>query len=364
MLSGALQQLGLHVPAPEVPPDDSNPKGFAESQWVVDFHDELLRRTAVHVSDARPQAWFETAKISLKERPRIRLHSWLERQFGEADELLIKDPRLAWFMSMWRAAAIQSAAEPAFVTMLRPPAEVVRSKERHYAGRLGNAGRATAWLNMMLHTERATRGSERVFLRYHDLLDDWTSAIYQLGDAFGLQGVLNADIPDISRVHDFIDPSLHRSGGSWDDLDVPTGVRELAEETWQQLNKLVDDRGGATDATDALDELRTAYITLYADAEAIARSSIMAERLNQTLRADRAIATAAPDAPVQALVPTAAEAVTAQPPAARTQAHRRRPAASPADRLAGLIPHGLRAAVPSGIRRRLRALLDRRPRKR
>jgi hypothetical protein len=372
-LSGALQQLGMHVPTPEVPPDESNPKGFAESQWVVDLHDQLLRRTGVHVSDARPQAWFDTAKISLKEQPRTRLHRWLEGQFSEADELLIKDPRLAWFLGLWQVSAVRSGAEPAFVTMLRPPAEVVRSKERHYAGRLGNAGRATAWLNMMLHTERATRGSGRAFLRYHDLLTDWTSAVYQLGETFDLQVIKQADTPDISRVHDFIDPTLHRSGGSWDDLDVPVRVRDLAEETWQQLTKLVD-TPEAAGVTDALDELRIEYTAFYAEAEAVARSSIIAERLGQTARADRAIAEAA-EANQVALQAAKRSATKADRPGPRDRAGQPRPrkagrrAAAPptpsrADRIAGRVPHSIRSMVPGKLRRRARALLDRwRPRR-
>ena len=63
-MSGALQTLGMHVPQPEVQADDTNPKGFGEPQWVVDFHDELLKRCNVQVSDARPSAWFESGKLS------------------------------------------------------------------------------------------------------------------------------------------------------------------------------------------------------------------------------------------------------------------------------------------------------------
>ena len=45
-MSGTLQTLGIHVPQPEVKADDTNPKGFGEPQWVVDLHDELLKRCA------------------------------------------------------------------------------------------------------------------------------------------------------------------------------------------------------------------------------------------------------------------------------------------------------------------------------
>ena len=91
-MSGALQTLGMHVPQPEVQADDTNPKGFGEPQWVVDFHDELLKRCNVQVSDARPSAWFESGKLSTFEPLRQRLHEWLEPQFAEGAELVDQGP--------------------------------------------------------------------------------------------------------------------------------------------------------------------------------------------------------------------------------------------------------------------------------
>lgn len=355
-ITGTLKQLGMHVPLPEVQADESNPKGFAESQWVVDFHNELLRHARVHVSDARPQAWFETARVALRAPLRDRLDQWLESQFSEAAELVIKDPRLVWFIAMWRASATRSAAEPAFVTMLRPPTEVISSKETYYGGKQGNASRTVAWINLMLHTERATRDSDRVFLRYHDLLSDWTSSIYRLGESLDLRVVKNANTDNISRVHKFIDPSLARMRGTWDDLDeVPVHLRELAEETYKQLNKLADNDHGDAEATAALDELRLAYTTMYSEAEAITRSSITAARLAQTMQDDRARAKAR-----RARLAANAAAEAAQPaaPSHGGLVVRRAPAQSLADRIAGRIPHEVRAKLPAGLRHGVRALLD------
>ena len=78
------------------------------------------------------------------------------------DELVIKDPRLAWFLGLWKSAALRTDAQPSYVTMLRHVTEVVGSKQRYYApGQTGSAfsevQRTAAWVNMMLHTERATR---------------------------------------------------------------------------------------------------------------------------------------------------------------------------------------------------------------
>ena len=275
-MAGALQTLGMHVPQPEVVPDETNPKGFGEPQWVVDFHQELLRRCNVQVSDARPAAWYETGKLGTFGPLRMRLHDWLEPQFAEAPELVIKDPRLAWFVGLWRSAALRCDATPSYVTMLRPVTEVVGSKQRYYTTKFGEVQRTAAWVNMMLHTERATRGSQREFVRYADMLRDWTIPVHRIGREFGIAAIEGATANEVRAVHDFIDPQLHRVQLTWDDIEVPTRLRDIAEETWQHLDKLADEGGDTSDIHDRLDELRAAYDELYDEAEAIASSSALA----------------------------------------------------------------------------------------
>ena len=275
-MSGALQTLGMHVPQPEVQADATNPKGFGEPQWVVDFHTELLKRCNVQVSDARPSAWFEAGKLSTFEPLRQRLHEWLEPQFAEGPELVVKDPRLAWFMGLWRSAALRCDATPAYVTMLRPVTEVVGSKQQHYGSKFGEVNRTAAWVNMMLHTERATRGSARAFVRYADLLKDWTVPLFGIGQAFDLAAVQTASANDIRAVHAFVDPDLRRVQLTWDDVEVPPRLREIAEESWQHLDGLADEGGDTPAVHAALDELRTAYAELYDEAEAIAESTALA----------------------------------------------------------------------------------------
>ena len=278
-MSGILQTLGMHVPQPEVTPDETNPKGFGEPQWVVDLHDELLKRSNVAVSDARPGAWLEAGKLATVDPLRDRLHTWLEQQFEEGgDALVIKDPRLAWFMGLWRAAAIRAGAEPTYITMLRPVTEVVGSKQRHYNSRFGEVNRTAAWVNMMLHTERATRGSTRAFVRYHDLLSDWTVPVFQLGERLHLDAVQRASANDIRAVHQFIDPSLRRVQLTWDDMEVPARLQEIAEESSQALSRLADEDGDIPEVHATLDELRAAYSEFYEEAEAVTQSTVAAVR--------------------------------------------------------------------------------------
>src|SRR5829696_9834295 len=132
LFTGILQRLGFHVPQPEVPADETNPRGFAESQWVVDFHTRLLKKAAVQVSDARPTAWARVAELTLDSQLGEELRTWLGAQFKEADHLIVKDPRLSWFLPLWRRCAEALAVSPRCATVLRHPAAVVDSKQRFY----------------------------------------------------------------------------------------------------------------------------------------------------------------------------------------------------------------------------------------
>ena len=211
--------------------------------------------------------------------------------------------------------------------MLRPPAEVVGSKQTYYANKLGSAHLVACWLNMMLHTERATResgaerasGGGRVFVRYGDLLDDWVKTTMHVAETLQLQHVLHCDSEQIRDGHRFVDPGLRRMQQTLDDLELPTRLHELTAATWEELNKLAD-AGGDTAAVHAtLDELREAYVDLYEESAAISRSSVVAteQRLKRQGRGG--------------------------------------PPAVPEERRgADRIPHGVRAAVPPSVRRGLR----------
>lgn len=321
-MAGIMQLLGLHVPQPEVAPDETNPKGFAEPQWLVDNHERLLLDAVVAINDSRPSAWFEAGRIATREPERIRAAQWLEDHLVEHPELVVKDPRLSWFLGLWRVAAIRSGAVPVFATMLRPPAEVVGSKQRYYRNRLGSAHLAASWLNMLLHTELATRDSVadggRVFVRYADLLDDWTRVTMAVARQLDLQSVLHADSEQIRDGHRFIDPSLRRVDLDLADLDLPPRLHELTEETWAELNKLADPGGDTAEVHATLDQLRESYVALYEEAEAISKSSVVAATTHLKLAQQRPPAQAAPGSAV--------------------------------DR----IPHGVRAAIPPGVRRGLR----------
>jgi hypothetical protein len=154
--------------------------------------------------------------------------------------------------------------------MLRHPAEIVASATKSYGDWQTPASRAAAWVNITLETERATRGSKRAFVRYEDLLQDWTSEVRRVGEA--IESPKLAAVERNPEVDKFVDPSLHRNRIGWEELEVPAPVRDVAEEAWSRLQPL------ASGEDAHVDDIRDAYGALYAEAEAIAQSSITAAK--------------------------------------------------------------------------------------
>jgi hypothetical protein len=259
LLTGILGQVGFHVPQPEVKADDTNPRGFSEPRWVVDFHKRLLQGRRVTVNDARPHAFEKTANAAADDAVYMELREWLGGQMQQADQVVVKDPRTGWFLPLWTRASTDLGAEAGFVTMLRHPAEILASAAKSYGDWQKPASRAAAWINVTLET--------------------WPRELRRMGELLEIPSLTDGDLRTrFAQVDEFVDPTLHRNRIRWDELDVPARVRDIAEEIWGLLQPLADPGGDNADTRARLDTARAAYGELYAEAEAISQSSVVAVR--------------------------------------------------------------------------------------
>jgi hypothetical protein len=271
LLTGILGRLGVRIPQPEIQANETNPRGFGEPRWVVEFHRQLMRELRITVNDARPSAWQQAAAMDHSDD----LRGWLAGQLRAGDTVVIKDPRTAWFLPLWDRTVAELGIQPRYVTMLRHPAEIVRSAQRSYGAWQTDAGRAAGCLNVMLEAEQATRGMRRAFLRYEDLLADWHRQVQRMGQVLELPEL--AAVDRVAEVDQLIDPGLHRNRARWGELEVPEHLRSLADHAWELAERLADEPSSVA-VQHGLDGARDAYRALYAEAEGIAQSSIVAAR--------------------------------------------------------------------------------------
>jgi hypothetical protein len=275
-VAGALNYLGLHVPRPVLATNKSNPRGFFESFWAIQFHRRIMEQANIDTVDARPEA-VEKIRQVLRPEHQQEVEEWLAGESERAPQVVVKDPRSAWMPGLWASAAAGVGLQPGFLTMLRHPAEVVGSRATYYAKGDAEAVRnyqvtnIARWVNANLITERQTRGRPRVFLRYFDLIEDWRNAMSLVGE--GLELTYNSDLrADTSHsVDDFIDAGLRRHQVTWDELAMPHELQALAEDTWRACSVLADKHGQNDEAEAELDELGARYADLFRDATAIAR---------------------------------------------------------------------------------------------
>jgi hypothetical protein len=291
-VTGALSQLGIHVPPPLVDWNRSNKKGFFETRWVVDFQKQVLSQSHTYEFDADPLSITRLERVAA-ESTQQELTDWLREAAAGHRQMVIKDPRSVWLHRYWTQAAQDCGLTLSYLTMMRHPTEVVGSRTAYYGkfkderqARDYAISKVAGWINVSLLNERQTRQQPRVYLRYTDLLADWRTALTTVADKLSLQ--YNADLRtgDPNPVDEFITPSLHRIKTNWEELDVPPELREIAEAVWQACERLAD-HGFDDDLGARFDELTNRYDRLYRDAAAITSdttTSAVARAQEQAIR--------------------------------------------------------------------------------
>jgi hypothetical protein len=272
-MAGTLAMSGFDVPR-AIAGKESNPSGFYEPRWVVNWHRSLLQRADVRTLDADPDAFDRMADVLADREVRTELRDWLAARLSEHPRLVIKDPRLVWFRDLWVDVAGELGQEPGFVFMLRHPSEVSSSRSEYYDAREVTA--VGGWINVALMTEQLTQGSPRALVHYPQLTADWRTEATRVRDLLGL--TLDP-APDVTPhpVDDFIDPTLRRRQSGWDDSPVPAFLQELGEATFQALGDLAD-QGDSPGRAARLDALREEYLILHQDALDLTRPHTMRDR--------------------------------------------------------------------------------------
>ena len=278
LMAGMLGQMGFQLPQPEVKANATNPRGFGEPRWVVDFHVRQLRKRRVTINDARPAAWATMAETAEDAAVRAELREWLRDELGHGADVVVKDPRTVWFLPLWTEVAAELGAGTATITMLRHPAEVIASAKKSYGDWQSDASRASAWINVILETERVTRDGTRAFVGYETLLADWPGEMRRVGALIGSAPLAGATPERFPAADAFVDPKLHRNRVGWDAHDVPARVREIADDVWELLLQLAAEGGDTPAVRASLDTARERYLAMHAEAEAIVQSVIVAAK--------------------------------------------------------------------------------------
>ena len=202
-------QLGAALPADAIASSDENARGYWESESLVRADDQLLRVARSSWFDPRPLDLSRLGVSALASR-RNRIREAIERGWGAAPVLAIKDPRQCRCVPVIAGVLAEMGVEARAVLMLRAPAEIAQSIERRDGTTPAFAH--LLWLRHMIDAERATRGMMRATVDYGALLEDWRGALASVAPLAGRDGWV-PDAEQAHRIADFLDPALrhHRA---------------------------------------------------------------------------------------------------------------------------------------------------------
>lgn len=209
--AGLLAHLGASTPKTLLPPAADNPRGFWESSRIVSLNERILGKLGVSW-----RSWWPIRKEQIEDlrsefAPSIR--SCLEEEFGDAKQILVKDPRICRLFPLWESGLRDAGCEPLVVLPLRHPEEVACSLGRRDS--IAKEEALLLWLAYVLDAEKHTRHLNRSFLLYDDLISDWRKVFSKLASDVGFSdGVLDAGAA--ARLDEFIAAELknNRSGSN------------------------------------------------------------------------------------------------------------------------------------------------------
>lgn len=138
MVAGLFRDAGYYMGAKLIPADESNPRGYYQSERVVFINERLLE--AVDHSDARKVVRRVMGESTVPAATRWLLALEPDRAIGSTPELrrrmrdvlarepyCFKDPRFSYTLRAWRP----ELRDPRFICVVRHPLEVAQSVLRH-----------------------------------------------------------------------------------------------------------------------------------------------------------------------------------------------------------------------------------------
>lgn len=244
-ITGSLAIHGAAPPRTLMKPAQDNPKGFWESEVLSAFNDKILNRAG--------SSWHDWRDLDLGnigsdiEAFKAEAVSLIQSEFGEAELIVLKDPRICRMIPFWREVLQGMGYRLVAISPLRAPSEVAASlmtrndMTRSHALRL--------WLRHVMDAEHFSRDLPRVILPWTAFLSDWRSQMQRI------QSDLDLHLPCTPQIEAEMNAFLSAELKHQNSLE---SVPEWVSNTYQHLLALCPDQSAAEHQT-SLDHLRNGF---------------------------------------------------------------------------------------------------------
>lgn len=287
LLTRALNLLGYAVPETRIGINSTNESGHWESRHIARINDALLESAGL--------TWHDWGNLDMRAVPSRLLATTREdivnivhTEWGGADKLVIKEPRMCRFAPLYREALGEAGFRSVYAMPLRNPLEVMASLARRNG--IGAVDAALLWLRYVLEAEQGTRGEPRAFLHYDGLIEDPVRELDRLCELLGLSPPYRPDVVAVP-LRELADPGKRHHAVTAETLAHDPVTRGWVSNAFEALRVLAGDESNADAKTrlDAItDDFARATPALRMVSGALGAATAKAEARCETLSGDLA----------------------------------------------------------------------------
>lgn len=168
-LAGMLSSFDLDLGSSLIRPSAHNPKGYFENTRVVAASDELLKTMEVSWADAYRIPFDLPDLYRIPDPVQQEILQMLSMEFVSDTTVLIKDPRMCTLLPVWKRIFKEMGWKTHYLIIWRDPAEVAESLKTRDMIPHSRSGKL--WLYYNLCAELYTRGEDRCFISFSEMLD-------------------------------------------------------------------------------------------------------------------------------------------------------------------------------------------------
>ncbi len=203
-IASVVHMLGASLPAHLMKSMPDNPRGFFESEKIMQFNDQILTESGTSWDDWRSIDNLGPANPSF-EKYLEEASKLLAGEYGDAEFIVLKDPRISKVLPLWLLALEKLDFRVCHIIPIRHPEEVAASLFKRNALPVNLA--KLAWVRHMLDAEVFTRGKPRIFIWWDEFIEDWESAALMIAKQLQITWpTLTNAVRD--KVGDFLTPDL------------------------------------------------------------------------------------------------------------------------------------------------------------
>ena len=250
-LSGVVHMLGVSAPKHLEPGNEFNAKGYWESQPIMRLNDRILQAVG---SNWRDWSAFDEGRLASAARSEFEaeLAEVIAGEYGDSRLILLKDPRICRMAPFWLRGLDRAGIVPRIAISIRNPLESAMSllDRDEIPVREG----LLLWLRHVLDAERFTRGRDRCFVPYAELLNDWRSVADKLSRTLHVAWP-TAPSAARSKIDRFLSREHRHHQSSYQDLEVRPDVFDWVLATYDAVTKLSASRESETQYFERLDDI-------------------------------------------------------------------------------------------------------------